>query len=170
MSYCSAANALTQMVTAFKQKTDSPDLDLSDYDAEVCEVAILKLVNKYDKSLNKSGDHAENMEKALRLFTSTAELIGNQNNPHKSLVESRLTGSGWLCSIYRLGGNFQKNPHVSKCVKLVEGYTTFQKNPEGPKLANLVANDAKLVAKVAKLMANLVVKYDANLALSPSSH
>ncbi|GFV91606.1 hypothetical protein TNCV_4761711 [Trichonephila clavipes] len=42
----------------------------------------------------------------------------------------------------------------------------YKKNPEGPKLANLIANDAKMATKVAKLVANLVVK-KANLALSP---
>ncbi|GFV78881.1 hypothetical protein TNCV_4079811 [Trichonephila clavipes] len=39
------------------------------------------------------------------------------------------------------------------------------KNPKGPKLTNMATN----VAKVAKLLANLVAKYDANLALSPRS-
>ncbi|GFY34626.1 hypothetical protein TNCV_1373171 [Trichonephila clavipes] len=29
----------------------------------------------------------------------------NQNNAHCSLVESRLTGCGWHCSIYKPGGN-----------------------------------------------------------------
>ncbi|GFU40558.1 hypothetical protein TNCV_3229601 [Trichonephila clavipes] len=43
----------------------------------------------------------------------------------------------------------------------------FSKNP---KLAIMVSNDAKMVTKVAKLAANLVVKYEANLAISPSSH
>ncbi|GFS80819.1 hypothetical protein TNCV_1334471 [Trichonephila clavipes] len=36
----------------------------------------------------------------------------------------------------------------------------YNKNPEGSKIANIVT-------KVTKLAANLVVKYDANLALSP---
>ncbi|GFW26960.1 hypothetical protein TNCV_1377981 [Trichonephila clavipes] len=39
-----------------------------------------------------------------------------------------------------------------------------QKNPEGPKLTNMVANDAK---KVNKLAAHLANKNDANLALPP---
>ncbi|GFX98482.1 hypothetical protein TNCV_4002511 [Trichonephila clavipes] len=38
---------------------------------------------------------------------------------------------------------------------------------QSPKLANMVINNAKKATKVAKLAANLVVKYDANLALSP---
>ncbi|GFV21820.1 hypothetical protein TNCV_4525071 [Trichonephila clavipes] len=42
-------------------------------------------------------------------------------------------------------------------MKIVEKSTNFQKNPDGPELANMVAN-------VAKLAANLVAKYDANLA------
>ncbi|GFX21695.1 hypothetical protein TNCV_1200751 [Trichonephila clavipes] len=41
------------------------------------------------------------------------------------------------------------------------------KIPEGSELANMVANDAKMVAKVTKLTANLVAKNDANLALPP---
>ncbi|GFV16526.1 hypothetical protein TNCV_2468531, partial [Trichonephila clavipes] len=36
-----------------------------------------------------------------------------------------------------------------------------------PELANKVTNDAKMVAKFAKLTANLVAKNDANLALPP---
>ncbi|GFW50281.1 uncharacterized protein TNCV_4696981 [Trichonephila clavipes] len=40
-----------------------------------------------------------------------------------------------------------------------------KENPEGPELANVT----KMVAKVAKLAANLVTKYDADLALSPRS-
>ncbi|GFY10520.1 integrase catalytic domain-containing protein [Trichonephila clavipes] len=48
-------------------------------------------------------------------------------------------------------------------------------NPEGPKLANMVANDEKMIAEarlstlaeVDKLLANLVAKNDANLALPP---
>ncbi|GFT51719.1 hypothetical protein TNCV_4870401 [Trichonephila clavipes] len=43
-----------------------------------------------------------------------------------------------------------------------------EKIPEGSKLANMVTNDAKMVAKVAKLAANLVNKNDANLALPPT--
>ncbi|GFX48819.1 hypothetical protein TNCV_902011 [Trichonephila clavipes] len=39
----------------------------------------------------------------------------------------------------------------------------YNKIPEGSELANKVVNDAKIVAKVAKLTANLV----ANLALPP---
>ncbi|GFV56220.1 hypothetical protein TNCV_3266271 [Trichonephila clavipes] len=40
-------------------------------------------------------------------------------------------------------------------------------NPDGPKLANNVTNDTKMVANDAKWVANLVFKYDANLVLSP---
>ncbi|GFV30205.1 uncharacterized protein TNCV_96821 [Trichonephila clavipes] len=39
--------------------------------------------------------------------------------------------------------------------------------PEGSELANKIANDAKMVAKVAKLTANLIAKNDANLDLPP---
>ncbi|GFX89880.1 hypothetical protein TNCV_1535271 [Trichonephila clavipes] len=42
-------------------------------------------------------------------------------------------------------------------------------NPEGPEHVNIVANDAKMVAKVPKLLTNLVAKYDVNLDLSPRS-
>ncbi|GFY30844.1 hypothetical protein TNCV_3120041 [Trichonephila clavipes] len=38
---------------------------------------------------------------------------------------------------------------------------------EGSELANMVAKDAKMVTKVAKLAANFVAKNDANLALPP---
>ncbi|GFU20037.1 hypothetical protein TNCV_1191811 [Trichonephila clavipes] len=48
--------------------------------------------------------------------------------------------------------------------------TCIQKNPEGPKLANMVTNDAKLVTKVTKLAVNSVTKMDANLALLPRFH
>ncbi|GFS98785.1 hypothetical protein TNCV_753951 [Trichonephila clavipes] len=41
------------------------------------------------------------------------------------------------------------------------------KNPKGPELANMAANVAKVVTKLAE---NLLAKYDANSALSPSSH
>ncbi|GFU31419.1 histone-lysine N-methyltransferase SETMAR [Trichonephila clavipes] len=43
----------------------------------------------------------------------------------------------------------------------------IRKIPEGSKLANMVTNAAKMIAKVAKLAANLVSKNDANLALQP---
>ncbi|GFY05427.1 uncharacterized protein TNCV_961231 [Trichonephila clavipes] len=42
----------------------------------------------------------------------------------------------------------------------------IMKNPEGPELANMVTNVTKIVAK---FTANLVAKYDANLALAPRS-
>ncbi|GFV51969.1 hypothetical protein TNCV_1323221 [Trichonephila clavipes] len=42
-----------------------------------------------------------------------------------------------------------------------------RKIPEGSELANMVANDATMIAEVAKLTANLVAKKDANLALPP---
>ncbi|GFV95042.1 hypothetical protein TNCV_1030401 [Trichonephila clavipes] len=42
-----------------------------------------------------------------------------------------------------------------------------KKIPEGSEIANMVANDAKMVAKVAKLAVNLVAKNDAYLALPP---
>ncbi|GFU91084.1 hypothetical protein TNCV_4924151 [Trichonephila clavipes] len=42
-----------------------------------------------------------------------------------------------------------------------------QKIPEGSELANMVVNDAKMVAKVTKLATNLVAKNDANSALPP---
>ncbi|GFX51235.1 hypothetical protein TNCV_2735861 [Trichonephila clavipes] len=42
-----------------------------------------------------------------------------------------------------------------------------EKIPEASALANKVTNDAKMVAKVAKLAANLVSKIDGNLALPP---
>ncbi|GFX73687.1 hypothetical protein TNCV_4290031 [Trichonephila clavipes] len=45
---------------------------------------------------------------------------------------------------------------------LVERSTTFQKIPEGFELANMVANDAKIVT-------NFVTKNDANLGLPPRS-
>ncbi|GFX07073.1 uncharacterized protein TNCV_1556761 [Trichonephila clavipes] len=45
--------------------------------------------------------------------------------------------------------------------------TKDEKIPEGSELANMVVNDAQMVAKVAKLAANLVSKNDANLALPP---
>ncbi|GFW74775.1 hypothetical protein TNCV_963501 [Trichonephila clavipes] len=41
------------------------------------------------------------------------------------------------------------------------------KNPEGTEVVNMVANDVKMVTKVAKLVGNLIFTYDANLALSP---
>ncbi|GFS55427.1 hypothetical protein TNCV_1627071 [Trichonephila clavipes] len=47
------------------------------------------------------------------------------------------------------------------------GYTGSYKIPEGSELANMFTNDAEMVAKVAKLAANLVAKNDANLALLP---
>ncbi|GFU08036.1 hypothetical protein TNCV_1527741 [Trichonephila clavipes] len=42
-----------------------------------------------------------------------------------------------------------------------------KKIPKGSELANMVPNDAKMVAKVAKLATNLVAKNDVNLALPP---
>ncbi|GFV62906.1 hypothetical protein TNCV_3719121 [Trichonephila clavipes] len=48
--------------------------------------------------------------------------------------------------------------------------TQQQQIKDGSELANMVANDAKMVAKVSKLATNLVAKNDANLALPPSSH
>ncbi|GFV70784.1 uncharacterized protein TNCV_1946941 [Trichonephila clavipes] len=74
--------------------------------------------------------------------------------------------------------------YFSKNLKLQEGSTlqlsilkqtpmgtkikwrNFWKNPEAPKLRNMVANDAK----VPKLAANSVTKNDANLTLSPRFH
>ncbi|GFV59636.1 hypothetical protein TNCV_1907081 [Trichonephila clavipes] len=40
-------------------------------------------------------------------------------------------------------------------------------NLEGTELTNIVTNVIKMVTKVGKLVANLVTKYDSNLALSP---
>ncbi|GFX26075.1 hypothetical protein TNCV_2274151 [Trichonephila clavipes] len=52
----------------------------------------------------------------------------------------------------------------NQSVKLENFSTSFWKNPEGPELTNRVA---KIVAK---LVTNSVIKNDANLALSASSH
>ncbi|GFV99762.1 hypothetical protein TNCV_5081221 [Trichonephila clavipes] len=46
-------------------------------------------------------------------------------------------------------------------------FVKMKKIPEGFELANIVANDTKMVTKVAKLAATLVSKNDANLALPP---
>ncbi|GFX96663.1 hypothetical protein TNCV_244501 [Trichonephila clavipes] len=54
------------------------------------------------------------------------------------------------------------SPLVSLNVTLVERSTIFKKIPEGSKLSNKVANDAKMVAKDAK--------FATNLALPPRFH
>ncbi|GFW79988.1 hypothetical protein TNCV_983971 [Trichonephila clavipes] len=53
------------------------------------------------------------------------------------------------------------------CTAVHSGQTFPEKIPEGSDLANMVANDPKMVAKVAKLATNLVAKNDVNLALPP---
>ncbi|GFY17081.1 hypothetical protein TNCV_1088571 [Trichonephila clavipes] len=55
---------------------------------------------------------------------------------------------------------FKKNKSICENMNKRVGRT--KKNPEGPELSNVVT-------KVAKFVANLVTKYDANLALSPRS-
>ncbi|GFY06095.1 ATP-dependent DNA helicase [Trichonephila clavipes] len=65
-----------------------------------------------------------------------------------------------LCNITRLS--------VKKMMpNVIEEAIINTKIPEDSKLANIVANGAKMVAKVAKLPAKSVVKNDAKLALSP---
>ncbi|GFU65110.1 hypothetical protein TNCV_1162981, partial [Trichonephila clavipes] len=48
-----------------------------------------------------------------------------------------------------------------------EIYYFLEDSRGGSELANMIANDANMVARVAKLAANLVAKNDANLALPP---
>ncbi|GFU44276.1 hypothetical protein TNCV_3041181 [Trichonephila clavipes] len=91
----------------------------------------------------------------------------NQNNAHYSLVESKLTGCCWHCSIYRLGGNFQKKSARVLGREISGEIDYFLEESRGSQTRQHGHQRAKMVAKVAKLAANLVVKYDVNLTLSP---
>ncbi|GFT62261.1 hypothetical protein TNCV_1701361 [Trichonephila clavipes] len=63
----------------------------------------------------------------------------------------------------RISNRLAKSFKITKNIKKEEK-THMVLIPEGSELANMVANDAKMVAKFA---ANLVAKNDANLALPP---
>ncbi|GFS97289.1 hypothetical protein TNCV_1824551 [Trichonephila clavipes] len=70
-------------------------------------------------------------------------------------------GSWLACHEFEPSTTKDPSCRAAMHVKSVESSNVLPlKNPEGSKLAKMVANDAKLAA-------NLVVKYDANLSLSP---
>ncbi|GFT34741.1 hypothetical protein TNCV_2898801 [Trichonephila clavipes] len=76
-------------------------------------------------------------------------------------------GKGFADAVLCDGLNMKSGYEICSQFIDVERSTTFQKIPEGSELANMVANDAKIVIKVVKLATNLVAKNDANLALPP---
>ncbi|GFX88819.1 hypothetical protein TNCV_2575261 [Trichonephila clavipes] len=83
---------------------------------------------------------------------------------YTSLNDSSTIGSvsvnEWLWTLNRYQHCRVLDLSSGTMIRCVEITSRLKKNPEGPDLANMVT----------KLAVNLAAKYDANLALSPSSH
>ncbi|GFX17036.1 hypothetical protein TNCV_4265621 [Trichonephila clavipes] len=110
------------------------------------EIELQAVKNHCEELLDFNTELKENIDRILK---KAKENIRHGATTHE--------GQGLLCP------SQYTPPWTLRCMSGCSG----QKIPEGSELASKVTNDAKMVAKVAKLTANLVAKNDANLALPP---